>query len=175
MKVSERQFASFMDNLPGFAWIKDAQGRHRYANRLFQEFLAKHGDWKEKTAAELWPAEIAAHYESNDQKVLASGASLQTVEPYVQDGEVRHALVSKFPIEDHKGLSGLMGGVAIDITERKQAEAELGKSEARLRAILENGPGMIFLKDLEGRYLHVNRQFERAVPHDSRASRGQNG
>ncbi len=162
LKASERQFASFMDNLPGFAWIKDAQGRHRYANRLFQEFLAKHGDWKEKTAAELWPAEIAAHYESNDQKVLASGESLQTVEPYVQDGEVRHALVSKFPIEDYKGLSGLMGGVAIDITERKQAEAELSKSEARLRAILDNCPGMIFLKDLEGRYLHVNRQFERA-------------
>ena len=162
LKASERQFASFMDNLPGFAWIKDAQGRHCYANRLFQEFLAKHGDWKEKTAAELWPAEIAARYESNDQKVLASGESLQTVEPYVQDGEVRHALVSKFPIEDYKGLSGTMGGVAIDITERKQAEAELSKSEARLRAILDNCPGMIFLKDLEGRYLHVNRQFEKA-------------
>jgi PAS domain S-box-containing protein len=162
LKASERQFAAFMDNLPGFAWIKDAQGRHRYANRLFQEFLAKYGDWKEKTAAELWPAEIAAHYESNDQKVLASEASLQTVEPYVQDGEVRHALVSKFPIEDYKGLTGLMGGVAIDITERKQAEAELSKSEAGLRAILDNCPGMIFLKDLEGRYLHVNRQFERA-------------
>ncbi len=49
-----------------------------------------------------------------------------------------------------------------DITERKRAEAELCESDARLRAILDNSPGMVFLKDTEGRYLHVNRQFERA-------------
>ena len=49
-----------------------------------------------------------------------------------------------------------------DITERKRAEEELRESEARLQAILDNSPGMVFLKDAEGRYLHVNRQFERA-------------
>jgi len=50
----------------------------------------------------------------------------------------------------------------IDITERKRAEEELRESEARFRAILDNSPGMVFLKDPQGRYLHVNRQFERA-------------
>ncbi len=45
--------------------------------------------------------------------------------------------------------------------ERKRAERELSESEARFRAILDNSPGLVFLKDLEGRYLHVNRQFER--------------
>ena len=46
--------------------------------------------------------------------------------------------------------------------ERKRAEEALCESEARFRAILDNSPGMVFLKDTEGRYLHVNRQFERA-------------
>jgi PAS domain S-box-containing protein len=46
--------------------------------------------------------------------------------------------------------------------ERKRAEEALCESEARLRDILDNSPGMVFLKDTEGRYLHVNRQFERA-------------
>jgi PAS domain S-box-containing protein len=49
-----------------------------------------------------------------------------------------------------------------DITERRQAEGELRESEARLRAILDHSPGMVFLKDAEGHYLEVNRQFERA-------------
>ncbi|HSQ51908.1 MAG TPA: PAS domain S-box protein, partial [Nitrospiraceae bacterium] len=49
-----------------------------------------------------------------------------------------------------------------DITERKRAEDKLRESEARLQAILDNSPGMVFLKDVEGRYLLVNRQFERA-------------
>lgn len=45
--------------------------------------------------------------------------------------------------------------------ERKRAEERLSESEARLRAILDNSPNLIFLKDRQGRYLHVNRQFER--------------
>jgi len=48
-----------------------------------------------------------------------------------------------------------------NITERKLAEAVLCERDTRFRAILDNNPGMVFLKDTEGRYLHVNRQFER--------------
>ena len=43
---------------------------------------------------------------------------------------------------------------------RSQTEQALQESEARLQAILDNSPGLIFLKDLNGRYLHVNRQFK---------------
>ena len=48
-----------------------------------------------------------------------------------------------------------------EITERKNAEEMLRESESRLRAILEHSPSLIFIKDLQGRYLHVNPQFEK--------------
>lgn len=48
-----------------------------------------------------------------------------------------------------------------EIAERRNAEKALHASETRLRAILDHSPAVIFLKDLQGRYLHVNRQFER--------------
>lgn len=48
-----------------------------------------------------------------------------------------------------------------EIAERRRAEKALYASEARLRAILDHSPAVIFLKDTRGRYLHVNRQFER--------------
>ena len=44
--------------------------------------------------------------------------------------------------------------------ERRRAEEALGESEARIRAILDNSPNLVFLKDTQGRYLDVNRQFE---------------
>src|SRR5262249_38235712 len=47
-----------------------------------------------------------------------------------------------------------------DITERKRAEEALGAKEAHLRAILDHSSAVIFVKDLEGRYLRVNRQYE---------------
>ncbi|MCS6302132.1 MAG: PAS domain S-box protein [Nitrospira sp.] len=53
LRMSERQFASFMDNLHGFAWIKDAEGRYLYVNRLFEESALNGLDWKEKTARDL--------------------------------------------------------------------------------------------------------------------------
>lgn len=47
--------------------------------------------------------------------------------------------------------------------ERKRAEKALLESEARFRAIVDHSPGLVFLKDLEGRYVLVNRQYERTL------------
>jgi PAS domain S-box-containing protein len=54
-------------------------------------------------------------------------------------------------------------GVARDITDRRQDEAALGDSEARLAAIMKYSPSAIFVKDLEGVYLVVNDEFARAT------------
>ena len=54
-------------------------------------------------------------------------------------------------------------GTTLDVTERKRAAQELRQAQERIRAILENSPNLIFLKDTEGRYLLVNREFQRAL------------
>ena len=47
------------------------------------------------------------------------------------------------------------------ILERKRAEEALWKSEARFRVVVNNSPAKIHIKDLDGRYLLVNRQARR--------------
>ena len=44
--------------------------------------------------------------------------------------------------------------------QRKTAEEQNRLGEARLQAILDNSPTVIHLKDLQGRYVLINRRFE---------------
>ncbi len=48
-----------------------------------------------------------------------------------------------------------------DIAERERVQQALAKSEACLQQILNNTTAVVFVKDTEGRFLFVNRQFER--------------
>ncbi|MGH7216224.1 MAG: PAS domain-containing sensor histidine kinase, partial [Nitrospiraceae bacterium] len=104
-----------------------------------------------------------ATFQRHCQEVLKTGTR-QTCEVHLR----RKAGLSRFVYLVSLALHNKPGHIThwrtalLDITERKRAEEELRESEARLRAVLDNSPGMVFLKDPEGRYLHVNRQFERA-------------
>ena len=50
--------------------------------------------------------------------------------------------------------------VVRDITLRKRAQDALRTSEQQLQSILDNSTAVIYVKDLESRYLRVNRRFE---------------
>jgi PAS domain S-box-containing protein len=63
-------------------------------------------------------------------------------------------------IRDDQGRLLGFSEVARDLTERRQAEEKIQQSQARLAAILDGSPSVIFVKDTEGRYTLVNRRFE---------------
>jgi two-component system cell cycle sensor histidine kinase/response regulator CckA len=48
----------------------------------------------------------------------------------------------------------------VDVSERRRAEAGRRETEERLQAIIDNSPAMIIVKDLQHRYLLVNRRWE---------------
>ncbi|EKD40934.1 MAG: sensory box histidine kinase/response regulator, partial [uncultured bacterium] len=61
--------------------------------------------------------------------------------------------------EDVKVLEGF-ADFAWDLISQIQAEEALQDSQGRFRQILDNSDTVIFLKDLEGKYLAINRRFE---------------
>ena len=127
----EQRFARFMENLPGLAWIKDAEGRYVYANEVaVRTFRVTSDQLYGKTDEEVFPAETAAKFRENDRRALEGETGLQIVEALLhEDGIVHHSYVSKFPIPGKDGRSALIGGIAIDITDQMRAEAALRHRE----------------------------------------------
>jgi PAS domain S-box-containing protein len=77
-----------------------------------------------------------------------------------------HKSGREFPIEisfgeDIRNGRHFFTGIVRDVTDRKRSEEALRASEQRLLAIVDNTTAVIFIKDLELRYLLVNREYER--------------
>ena len=163
LRETEDRFRAFMDNSPSVAWMKDEAGRFVYLSGGFEKKIgARMADWAGKTDFDVWPAAAAAEFRRNDLTVLATGQPLQTVEcAPTAAGPVGRWCVVKFPFWDGAGRR-YVGGMAIDITEREQAEESIRDREARLRAVVESALDGIVTADRDGRVIEFNPAAERA-------------
>jgi PAS domain S-box-containing protein len=64
-----------------------------------------------------------------------------------------------FPVRDEHDAKLYSVHILEDITERKQAAETLQAREAYLTSIIENEPGLVWLKDTKGRFLATNNAF----------------
>jgi PAS domain S-box-containing protein len=130
LRANEERFAAFMDNSPAIAFVKDAAGRYTYTNVPHRRcFNLQPGEWIGKTDLEIWPSDIARTQRENDLAVLAGGQPVQLEEVLpTPDGTARVWMVFKFPFPDGSGGTSL-GGMAVDITDRKHLEEQLQQSQ----------------------------------------------
>ena len=81
-------------------------------------------DWLGKSVFELFPREVAEKMLEDDQRALEAGYSVFEEHVPGADGKIRLYETHKF-ILPRSGMRPLLGLIALDITERKQAQAEL--------------------------------------------------
>ena len=118
------RLATFTDNLPGVAFIKDAGGRFIFARGSPPEGAVPPAELLDDTFARRLTPDERALIIRNDQTVLESGTGSQLVESLVLPAGLRHFLVHRFPIRGPAG-EPLLGGIALDVTERQEAEARI--------------------------------------------------
>ncbi|HVN80475.1 MAG TPA: PAS domain-containing protein [Terriglobia bacterium] len=133
LEESEERFRLFMDHSPAVAWLKDEQGRYIY---LSESYLRQMGvrpeDRLGKTDFEVYPPAIAEEFQKNDRAALALGYPIEVTEESMDSqGEPCTWLAYKFRFRDTSGQL-FVGGIAIDVTERKKARESLQALTGRL-------------------------------------------
>ncbi len=129
LRYSEERFEVFMDNSPALAWMKDDEGRYVYCNRTMERVVnKKRSEIVGSVGFDLWPKEIAAVQREHDLAVLRSGEAHEFSELIPDGGRKREEWVLKFPFQDSKGRR-LVGGIGIEVTERKRLEHQLRQAQ----------------------------------------------
>ncbi len=158
LRESESRFQQFMEHSPFAAFIKDDQGKLVYVNRKFEQgFGRKSAEVLGRVAFDWLPPETARKLSENDQAVLTSGQPGEVVEPVpLPDGRLREWLLMKFPIKSESGRT-LLGGVGMDVTDRRGSERQLQQSESQFRDLFDDAPVAYHELDLKNRITRVNK------------------
>ncbi|MDP8952198.1 MAG: PAS domain S-box protein [Actinomycetota bacterium] len=112
-----------------------------------------------RTFAEIThPEDLDREYYSFERMVRGEIDEYEIEKRYVRkDGAVVWVRVNATAIRDPEGQPLRAVATIEDITERKQAEEALRKSEERYKALYEDNPFMYFTVDTRGTLLSVNR------------------
>jgi PAS domain S-box-containing protein len=156
----EKRFQAFMNHNPACVWIADTNGKIIYTNQAYSlTFKLLRQQPIGRNIFELYPAEIAEQFINSIQVVADKQQTIETTQIFPKiDGTIGEFLVYNFPLSD-SSESQLVGGIAVDITERKHLEKELALREAWLNAFFMHNPvGMAILDD-NLRFVQVNKQI----------------
>jgi len=164
LRVSEERYRSLVDNAPIGIFVNEA-GRFTYVNREMQRILrATHADQLiGMPVLDRIAPEFHQIVQARIQQLIEKGQPAPTLdEQYVGlDGSRVDVAVTAIPTI-FNGTT-VMQVLVLDITERKQAEEALREKHALLSTIMDATADIIFVKDLQGRYLHMNPAGARVV------------
>lgn len=138
-------------------WQKDINGIYLWCNEEFGITVGKSPALVAGlTDYDLFPANYAGKYVSDDRKVIESGLTYEFEEYTEKNKKLRWWRTRKFPVRDKNGIVIGVLGEAENITWIKNAEKRLDESEERFRKMFYKAPLAYQSLDLNGCFIEVN-------------------
>lgn len=161
LRESEERFWHMADNAPVMVWVSDADGACTFISRAWYEFT---GQTPQTGLGEGWtdaihPDDRAAAYHAFKEAMAARTAFQTHYRLIRRDGAAREMLSSatpRFGLENQ--FMGFIGSV-MDVTEQREREAALRKSERLYRAIGESINYGVWTCDENGRNTYASDSF----------------
>ena len=160
---SEARFRDIAEVAGDWIWETDSSLRYTFFSPRFFELFPFEADGiigktrAEYTGANRDDGHWRAHLDDLENRKPFRGFEYSFAGP---DGQTRHIRISGKPVFGADGEFRGYRGAGTDITAHINAVEELRNSERRFRTVVDNLPVGVNLKDLEGRYLLVNKELE---------------
>lgn|GEM_PF-1084675 len=161
LRNSEKEKNLILDSILEHVVFYNADFTIQWANKAAADSLGlKPSDLAGKRCYELWHGKGEPCQDCPVQKALNTGTSGR-IEIGTPNG--RTWAVRGYPVRDSDGA--IIGAVefTLDISERKRVEGALRAAEELYRTTIDATDDTVFLRDREGRYVHINEAPLKAV------------
>lgn len=163
LRRSEEQYRRILESMPDVAWTSDVNGRTRYVSPKVNALLGFTNEEIYEGGTHLWLNQI--HAEDFSRVSQRYAALFEKQEGFDEEYRIRRKDGTWIWVHDratrtHKDEGVLCAdGFMSDITERKQAEADLRSKTAFLEAQANSTIDGVLVVDRSGRRLMANERF----------------
>jgi PAS domain S-box-containing protein len=162
LRESQARLAAFIEFAPVAVHLRDREGHYLMLNRGMEQIIGKPAsEILGRFPSDLAPPEVVGNSDLHHREVVETG-QLRVSEQHLEhlEGAYNWVMAIRFPVFGADGAVSAVGTFAVDITERKEAEAQLKASEARLAAIIDANPIAMNIARLSDRkLLFVNQPY----------------
>ena len=158
LRENQQLMDTILHHIPALVYLRDAEGRFKLVNRKYEEVQGVNiEEIGGKTLHEVFPKSMADEYASMDAEVMKHRRVQEGEEKHWLGEEERTHAVVKFPIFSIAGDAVGVGGVDIDITDRKRAEEALleakRQTEEASKLVIEKNRMLESLSNQLSKYL----------------------
>lgn len=131
-RSEEQRFQTVVDRMPALVHLRDLAGRLILVNRPYEEFFGIRNEFARGKTLEQIEQERGVDMQSvdnaeHDRQVLVEKRAIEREFTVRRGGKAYTFADVKFPIDDLSGQTVAVGGIDLDISERKEHEAELAE------------------------------------------------
>ena len=156
-----------VENMPGFAWSADQNGKLTYLNQRFLEYTGKRiEDFNGGAGAASFGRTDVLHPEDVADTLKAVSHSVASGDAYVVEHRVRRFdatyrwfRVSAVRIREPESQEIGWYGVDVDIDDQKRTDAALRQSEQSLNQLIETLPAMVWRATPDGEADYINTRL----------------
>ncbi len=155
LRLSEANYRAVVEGTTDaiFALDRGADGQFRgsFVNKRFTEMTSMTPEWiMGKTAAEMMPAQYAPQAVARYEEAVRAGKPIEYEESFEHKGRHYDLITSLTPLLNDAGECYRIVGTSRDVTERMAARAAASIAEARLNAVVESAPIVLWAVNQKG-------------------------